>query len=409
MKITILIEQNPFSASSASANRWLTLLEGLSTLGARIQMLIYGGYQSQKESVNWNNEGEKYGLSYKYIAPLLINGYLKRRFYNHIGSALRKFKISKLIFREIENHKGIIWTDASYFSFQLAVKIKLKHPQILLFLEMSEFLDIHKYNKGNFLQRWQANRRQKYFEETAFHAYDGLALMTRTLLKHYEQFVNPKPDLLHLPMTVDLERFRKKVDLLDGFLTPYIAFVGVMSDAKDGVRILIEAFNIIKSEFPDLKLYLIGGWNYDTPIHQQLIKKYGLEKKVFWKGELSRDQIPAIICNAALLALPRPDSKQAQGGFPTKLGEYLATGNPVCVTKVGEIPDYLVDEVSAFMAEPGNVDSFADAMQRALNNKEKAKAVGLNGRMVAEKYFNMDIQSKLLYNYFENIIHTAQK
>ncbi len=59
-----------------------------------------------------------------------------------------------------------------------------------------------------------------------------------------------------------------------------------------------------------------------------------------------------------------PDSKQAQGGFPTKLGEYLATGNPVCATTVGEIPDYLVDGESVYFAVPGSVDSFADAMLR---------------------------------------------
>ena len=50
--------------------------------------------------------------------------------------------------------------------------------------------------------------------------------------------------------------------------------------------------------------------------------------------------------------MARPDSRQARGGFPTKLGEYLATGKPVCVTKVGEITVYLEDNVSAFLAEP---------------------------------------------------------
>ena len=49
-----------------------------------------------------------------------------------------------------------------------------------------------------------------------------------------------------------------------------------------------------------------------------------------------------------MLVLARPDNIQAKGGFPTKLGEYLATGNPVVVTKVGEIPNYLIDGVNAF-------------------------------------------------------------
>ena len=61
--------------------------------------------------------------------------------------------------------------------------------------------------------------------------------------------------------------------------------------------------------------------------------------------------MPKYLCNAKLLALARPDSIQAQGGFPTKLGEYLATGRPVVVTKVGEIPDYLEDGVNAFLSD----------------------------------------------------------
>ena len=83
------------------------------------------------------------------------------------------------------------------------------------------------------------------------------------------------------------------------------------------------------------------------------------------------------------------------------MGEYLATGNPVCVTKVGEIPDYLEDNVSAFMATPGDVDSFADAMDRALSNPDNAKKVGLAGREVAEREFNSEIQAKRLYEFLQ--------
>jgi glycosyltransferase involved in cell wall biosynthesis len=115
--------------------------------------------------------------------------------------------------------------------------------------------------------------------------------------------------------------------------------------------------------------------------------------------EYSRDAIPSIIGNADLLVLPRPDSKQAQGGFPTKLGEYLATGNPVCATSVGEIPDYLTDNESVFFAQPGSVESFAEAMRRALSDPENAKRVGLNGKKVAQKEFNKDIQAKKLHQF----------
>ena len=120
-------------------------------------------------------------------------------------------------------------------------------------------------------------------------------------------------------------------------------------------------------------------------------------------NEYPRDQIPNIICNADLLVLPRPDSKQAQGGFPTKLGEYLATGNPVCATRVGEIPDYLIDNESVFFAVPGSIESFAEAMDRALSIPDTAKWVGLNGRRVAEREFNKDIQARKLLDFLKEL------
>lgn len=400
MKIFIVINQNPFCFSSASANRWLNLIEGLSQYDAKVELLIYGGYQSDKEAEDWNLSGEKLRIKYKYIGPLLIKGYWKTRYYTYIGKAIRMIHLKRLIFKELQNEEGIIWTDSSLDSFKLAVNLKEKLYNYKLILELSEFLDIYKYNKGNFLQRLQGNKLQKFFEEKAFYAYDGMALMTKTLMQHYNNFPRPVPKLLHLPMTVDLERFDADFPLLEGFVQPYIAFVGVMNDAKDGVNILIEAFAKIHKNFPEHKLYLVGAWNYDTPLHQKQIKEYDLQNKAFWQGEFSRHQIPAIIKNASLLVLPRPDSKQAQGGFPTKLGEYLATGNPVCATTVGEIPDYLVEGESVYFAEPGSVDSFADTMKRALSNPEKAKTIGANGRKVAEKKFNKDIQGKILYDFF---------
>lgn len=403
MKIVLIIEHNPYFSASASANRWLSLIEGLKKLDVEMFLLIYGEYQCKRESDEWSIAGSKNGIIYKYLNPKFSSGYYTKRFNRYIGDNLKIGKLVKASMYEIENQEGIIWTDSCYFGFKLAVHLKKQLPERRIFLEMSEFLDIHNYNKGNFLQRWKGNKRHRFFDKTAFHAYSGIALMTKTLYNHYEQFPAPKPHLLHLPMTADLERFSQSVEALPGFEKPYISFVGVMNDAKDGVNILISAFTKIAEQFPKYKLYLIGPWQYDTPNHLKMIKEFGLSDRIFWKKEYPRDSIPAIIKNADLLVLPRPDSKQAKGGFPTKLGEYLATGNPVCATTVGEIPDYLVDGESVYFAEPGSVDSFADAMRCTLSNPAEAKRIGANGRKVAETHFNKDIQAKKLYQFLSDL------
>ena len=281
MKTTLIISQNPYFSSSASANRWLSLIEGLHKLGVEISLLIYGTYQTQSEADEWKIEGNKKGILYKYINLKIVQGYWKKRFNSYIGDTIRTNQLIKSSIYEIKKLEGIVWTDSSYFGFKLAVQLKKQLPQRRIFLEMSEFLDIHHYNKGNFLQRWKGNKRHHFFDKKAFHAYDGIALMTKTLYNHYKEFPAPIPQLLHLPMTVDLERFSQAIEPLTGFEKPYIAFVGVMNDAKDGVNILIEAFAKNQKQFPTYNLYLVGGWNYDTPNHKKMINELGLKKKCF--------------------------------------------------------------------------------------------------------------------------------
>jgi len=42
-------------------------------------------------------------------------------------------------------------------------------------------------------------------------------------------------------------------------------------------------------------------------------------------------------------------------------------------------------------------------MLRALSNPDEAKRIGLNGRKVAEKHFNKDIQAKILFDFLKNL------
>jgi glycosyltransferase involved in cell wall biosynthesis len=403
MKVSLILGQNPFFASSAGGNRALTLIEGLRDLGCTIELLFTIGYHTVSEKEQLGKLGEYRGVSYKYFNPNVLDTLWKRRIHNYVTGHFYRYQTTRSIKQHLNNEKTILWSAKDLFIWQIIHDFKLKNPEYPLFLELSEFLDIHHFNKGNMLQRKTGDAAAAFFERKLFPLLDGFALMTKTLITHFSQFPGQKPQMLHLPMTVDLERFTGQLECLEGFSKPYIAFVGVMNDAKDGVSCLIKSFNKIIDKYPKHKVYLVGGWNYDTPTHLKLIKEYGLEDRVFWMKEYPRDQIPNIICNADLLALPRPDSKQAKGGFPTKLGEYLATGNPVCATTVGEIPDYLVDNESVFFAEPGSVESFAHAMDRALSDPENAKRVGMNGRKVAEKAFNKDMQAKKLYDFLITI------
>ena len=74
MKIKIILNSNPFYSASASANRWLTLIEGLNKFVVSIQLLIIGNFQSNAEKDNYNRSSNINGIEIKYLTNKIVEG-----------------------------------------------------------------------------------------------------------------------------------------------------------------------------------------------------------------------------------------------------------------------------------------------------------------------------------------------
>lgn len=222
----------------------------------------------------------------------------------------------------------------------------------------------------------------------------GLFVISKSLKEYYEK-LGMNPSKIHIiNMIVDANRFRdiKKTACKE----KYIAYCGKVSNKKDGVDQLIKAFALVCKQYQDIKLYIIGKTpsQKDPSDNMQLIKYLGIEDRIVFTGVVSTEKIPQILKNAEMLALARPDNLQAKYGFPTKLGEYLLTENPVVVTSVGDIPLFLQDGVSAIVSEPSNVEMFARKLLWALDNPKEAVKIGKAGALVAQNSFNSEIETK---------------
>jgi len=408
MHLTVLTKQNPFSTPGASSNRLLGLLKGLLNFDYNITLLITGGYYSLSEKTSFKRQGMQEGLNYLYLSEYENTSLNRRRLYEYGLKYLMYLKIQKKYEKYFINlnTENILWIKNDITNFKLVNSFK-KNTLQSFFMEINEFPDIHLHNNSTrfFWQRSVTNKTNAYFEGHILQKLDGLALMTQTLCDYFKNKIGLHTEVIHLPMTVDLERFdlNQSYPMLEHVKAPYIAFLGSMNDAKDGVNILIESFSEIAVKYPDVHLCLFGFWAYDTDKHLSLIKKAKLEKRILYSKAIEATDVIKVVMNAKLLVLPRPDSYQARGGFPTKLGEYLATAKPVVATRVGEIPFYLKDNDSVFFCEHSSVSSLTTALELALSNEELAYKVGINGRKVAEAIFNKDVQAKRLNNFFHDI------
>ena len=400
MNIIVILNKNPYHISGPRVNRLRTLIEGLAKNGAIIDAIVIDGPPFLRKDIKKNNPIPNVNITYITIFLSILSW--KRRFLKYfIQPLFRKlyyYKIKKII-------QGIspdfIWIDYDLeplivFNKLMAMKNKT-YKTIIALDDYDDALNAFKNCHSS-----KDNQKMELFRNEVIHHIDIFVIMTRTLINHFKSLSNNRGHYIHIPMTVDHMRFKF---LLESSLEkPYILYCGSLINSKDGVDILIKSFINISSFYPYLKLYLIGETHPDISSQKKIIAEYNMNERVIHLGPKHRDEIPRLLKGAMVLALARPDSRLAQGGFPTKLGEYLATGKPVCVTRTGEIEDYLTDNFSAFLAEPGSVDSFTDALVRVLTDPANAARVGKNGRMIAEKHFNMDVQAIKLFNSLNNFI-----
>lgn len=228
---------------------------------------------------------------------------------------------------------------------------------------------------------------------------EGIFVISTSLKKMYEEMGAKNVSLLN--MVVDPGRFYN-IHKREG-REKYIAYCGSATNMKDGVDILIKAFALFLDKRKDYKLYIIGKTPAfsDDKSNLQLVKNLGLDDYVIFTGEVSSETVPQTLVDAEFLVLARPDNLQAQFGFPTKLGEYLLTGNPVVVTAVGDIPLYLKDGESALIAKPDDEKDFASKMLWVAEHNQEAKQIGLKGRDVALSEFNGSIEAKKIFSKIE--------
>lgn len=227
---------------------------------------------------------------------------------------------------------------------------------------------------------WMLDEYKKVYEHI-----DGRILMTEALKAFYDEKVSPKPTYI-LSNILDEDRFAylKKSDDTPLVLT----YMGNMALAKDNVDNIIRAFNIIKDDFPSLELHLYGApSDHDRAIIEELITGLNLEKRVIIKGRIGNKEVPQTLVNSTILVTSQPNTKRAEGGFPTKMGEYMMSHTPMLVTDVGEIHNYVQDGVTTFMVPPENPEAYADKLRFILTHPDVSKKVSDNAYEYAVNHF----------------------
>jgi glycosyltransferase involved in cell wall biosynthesis len=370
-----------FDTTNVLVIRLLTIVSGLVDLGRGVTVLTFEEKYDTKSNVG-KILGKvkvvhlhKCTLFSNYCFDLAIN----------LSVLLRKLKRGDWLY---------VYSIPSYESFIILLVKIIKKVKITG--EMSEYPDVVVPNsiKGQlqlFIYRYLGLR-----------IIDKLFVISEALKRYCLDLGIDKGKLFISSIIVNEDRFQNTSKASNR--ERYIAYCGTISNQKDGVDDLIKSFLIVHKKHQDYKLYLIGETPllHDKNINDTLIADNHIDDYVIFTGKLSYDQIPQVLTNAEILVLARPDNRQAKGGMPSKVGEYLYSGNPVVLTRVGELASFLTDKQNCIFAEPGNIDDIAQKIMFLIDNPHYAAIVGANGRKLASDRFSKKAQSGLLLEFLEN-------
>lgn len=257
---------------------------------------------------------------------------------------------------------------------------------------------------------------KKIFYKVVHKAFSCRITMTRTLRDYYNNEFGKKPTHI-LNTIVDIERFninrlqtQSQFVKLDKNEKIMLCYMGNMELEKDNVDNIILAINLLKLKYPNILLHLYGTPSEKAKtIIDNLIALHELENYVQFKGRIPNDAVPYTLGQYNILVTSQPKTMRAAGGFPTKLGEYLMSGVPAIATNVGEINEYVKDNVHVFFVEPDDPVPFASKLEYVINNYEHAKSVAITAREYMCDNFSCNNVTKEMAYFLNEIIEKDLK
>jgi colanic acid/amylovoran biosynthesis glycosyltransferase len=157
-----------------------------------------------------------------------------------------------------------------------------------------------------------------------------------------------------------------------------------------GHRFLLDALAAGGPNVARIRLDLIG----EGPLEDELrhiAHSLGIADRVSFLGARDETYVLQALSDADLFVLPSVVARNGQmEGLPVALMEALACGLPTVSTAVSGIPEIVIDGVTGYLTQPGDVVGLRDALEEIISNGAVAAKRAGAGRELIEREFVLD-------------------
>jgi glycosyltransferase involved in cell wall biosynthesis len=164
-----------------------------------------------------------------------------------------------------------------------------------------------------------------------------------------------------------------------------IVSVAVMREQK-GHRVLLEAVEPLIRARPNVHLVLVGSGSPLMETLQGIVQERGLARRVHFLG--TRQDVPQILNGSDIFALAT--ETEAIG---TVFAEAQASGLPVIGTRVGGVPEMMLENETGILFALRDVAALTSALQKLLDNPALRRQMGVAGRRFVHEAHRYDLST----------------
>lgn len=182
---------------------------------------------------------------------------------------------------------------------------------------------------------------------------------------------------------------------LSGGRRPIVVLPAAFRHFK-GIPVAIDAWPHVVREHPAALLVLVGGGPDEGALRQRAAD-VGMTDSIVFAGV--RTDMPSVYRTADMVLLPSTYGEN----LPTVLIEASAAGKAIAASRIGGIPDIIVDGVTGRLFEPDDPVALATTVCQLLSDEPLRKKLGEAATLRARSEFSATSWARRLYALYSEI------
>jgi glycosyltransferase involved in cell wall biosynthesis len=252
---------------------------------------------------------------------------------------------------------------------------------------------------------------QKFVERQAYRLAHAIVVNSEAVGRQLVQDGVNSSKIVTLYNGLDMTRVRPPADWhrqrsLSSMGLPTAAarrFVTIVANLQHEVKdhpTFLRAAKRVREALPEAAFVLAGEGRLTDSL-RALAAQLGLEQDAFFIGRC--DRVAELLAVSDVCVL----SSQAEG-FSNAILEYMAAARAVVVTDVGGAREAVTEGETGYLVEPGDDVAMAARIIALLNEPERARRMGEQGRLRIEQKFSCEAQLENTLNLYQELFAQAR-